>query len=98
MSRLTENERLHVIGMLQAGLAYNIVARHFGVHRNTIQSLLMRYRQSNNTTDRHRSTRTQNSHIRMVHLRDRFQTISPSARSIPGLRSISPRIKRICVS
>jgi transposase len=36
MSRPTENQRLRAIGMLQGGLAQNIVARHFGVHRNTI--------------------------------------------------------------
>jgi hypothetical protein len=28
MPRLIENQRLHAIGMLQAGLAQNIVARH----------------------------------------------------------------------
>jgi transposase len=42
MPRPTENQRRHAIGMLQAGLTHNIVARHFGVHRKTIQSLLMR--------------------------------------------------------
>jgi hypothetical protein len=57
MPRLTENQRLHDIGMLQAGLTHNIVARHFGVHRNTIQSLLMRHRQSGNTKDRQLSSR-----------------------------------------
>ena len=32
-----ENQRIRAIGMLQAGLAQNIVARHFDIHRNTIQ-------------------------------------------------------------
>ena len=36
LPRLTENECLRAIDMLQAGLAQNNVARHFGVHRNTI--------------------------------------------------------------
>ena len=40
MRRLTENQRLRAIGMLPAGFAQNIVARHFGVHRNMIQTLL----------------------------------------------------------
>jgi hypothetical protein len=80
MPRLTENMRLRAIGMLQAGLAQNIVAGHFGVHRNTIQSLLRRFRQSGNTRDRQcsclpRATlRQQDDHIRLVHLRDRIQS------------------------
>jgi hypothetical protein len=36
MSRPTENQRLRAIGMLQGGLAQNIVARHFNrSHRCT---------------------------------------------------------------
>ena len=37
MPRLAENQPLRAIGMLQAGLAQNIVARYFDIHRNTIQ-------------------------------------------------------------
>jgi hypothetical protein len=44
MSRLDENQRLRAIGMLQARQAYNVVARHFGCHRNTILSLWRRFR------------------------------------------------------
>ena len=95
MPRFTENQRRHAIGMLQAGLAENIVARHFGVHRNTIQSLLRRFRQSGNNRDRQRSGRPcvtshqQDNHIRLVHLRYRCQTPSLTGRSIPELRPIS---------
>ena len=53
MPRLTENQTVHAIGMLQAELAHTIVARQCGVHHNTIQSLLMRIRQSGNNKDRH---------------------------------------------
>ena len=83
----SENQRLCANGMLQAGLAQNIVARHFGVHRNTIQSLLRRFRQSGNTRDSlcsgrpHVMSHQQGNHIQLVHLR----------RSIPGLRPISSR-------
>ena len=97
MSRPTENQRLRAIGMLQGGLAQNIVARHFGVHRNTIQSLLRRFRQSGNTRNRQRSDRSlvtsrqHDSHIRLVHLWDRFQTSSLTTGNIPGLRRISSR-------
>ena len=93
----TEYQRLRAIGMFQAGLAHNIVTRHFGVHRNTIQSLLTRFGQFSNIRDRQCSgrprvtPRQQDNHVRLVHLRDRFQPSSLTARSIRGLRPISSR-------
>ena len=48
MPRLTENQRLRAVGMLEAGMAQNEVARHFGVHRNTISSLWRRFQQNAN--------------------------------------------------
>jgi transposase-like protein len=95
MPRLDENQRLRAIGMLKAGLAQNVVARHFGCHRNTILSLWRRFRQSGNTRNHRRAgrprvtSRRQDNHIRLVHLRNRFQTSNLTARSIPGLRTIS---------
>ena len=89
MPRLTENQHLHAIGMLQAGLAQNIVVRHFDVHRYTIQSLLGRFRLSGNTRNRQRSghprvtSRQQDNHIRLVYLRDRFETSSLTVGSTP---------------
>ena len=100
MPRLDENQRLRAIGMLQAGLAQNVVARHFDCHRNTILSLWRRLRQSGNTRNHRRSgrprvtSRRQDNHIRLVHLRNRFQTSNLTARSIPGLRPISSRTVR----
>ena len=97
MPRLDENERLRAIGMLHAGLGQNVDAIHFGCHRNTILSLWRPFRQSGSTRDRRRSgrprvtSRRQDNHIRLVHLRNRFQTSSLTARSIPGLRPISSR-------
>ena len=89
MPSLTEDQRPRAIRMLQAGLAQHIVAIHFGVHRNTIQSLLRRVRQSGNTRDPQRSGRPpvtshqQDNHIRLVHMRDRFKTSSLTAGSTP---------------
>jgi hypothetical protein len=66
----------------------------------TILSLWRRNRQSGNTRDRRRSgrprvtSRRQDFHIRLVHLPNRFQTSSLTARSIPGLRPISSRTVR----
>ena len=97
MSRLIENQRLRAIGMPQAGLTQHIVARHFGVHRNTIQSSLRRFRQSDKTRDRQRScrprvtSRQQDNHIR---LRDRFQASGLTTRSILGLQPIRSRTVR----
>ena len=91
MSRLYENQHLRAIGMLRAELAQNVVARHFGYHRNTILSLWRRFRQSGNTRNHRRSgrprvtSRRQDNHIRLVHLRNLFQTSNLTARSIPHL-------------
>ena len=47
MQRFTEHKRLHAIGILQAGLLQNIVARHLGVQRYVI---LFIHDQANNVT------------------------------------------------
>ena len=75
----------------------SIIARHVIVHRNAIQSLSRRLRQYGNTRDCQRLDRPrvtsfqQDNHIRLVHMRDRFQSSFLTARSIPGLRPISVR-------
>lgn len=100
MPRLPENVRLRAIGMLEAGTNQNVVAERFGVHRNTISSLWCRFLQTGHTNDRHRrgrphvTSRQEDIHIRLVHLRNRFQSPSLTARTIPGLRPISARTVR----
>jgi transposase len=100
MSRLDENQRRRAIGMLHAGLPQNVVAIYFGCHCNTILSLWRRLGESGNTRDRRRSDRPRvmsrhhDNQIRLVHVRNRFQTSSLTARSIPGLRPISSRAVR----
>ncbi len=100
MPRLNENDRLRAIGMIQAGMLHRAVATQFGVHINTIQALWRRFQQFGNVRDRPRAgrprvtSRQQDNHIRLVHLRNRFQTASLTARTIPGLRAISPRTVR----
>ena len=87
MPRLTENQRLRAVGMMETGMAQNEVARHFGVHRNTISSLWRRFQQNGNTRDLPRSgrprvtSRQQDNHIRLTHLRNRFQSSSLTARN-----------------
>ena len=51
MPRLTENQRLRVFGMQQAGELKIVVARRFGVHVNTISSLWRRYQHTDSTRD-----------------------------------------------
>jgi transposase len=52
MPRLNENQRLRIVGMLQAGMAQTAVATRFGVHRNTVSALWRRYQQLGNVQDR----------------------------------------------
>ena len=100
MPRLNEAQRNQAVGMIRAGVSQNEVSRRFGVHRNTISTLWRRYQQSGNTRDRRRSGRPrvtslrQDTYIRVTHLRNRLQTAALTARSIPGLRNISPRTVR----
>ena len=95
MPRLSENERLWAIGMLEAGSSQRDVARQFNVHRNTIWCLWQRWQQTNAVRDHPRSGRPrvtnnrQDNWIRTTHLRNRFQPATVTARSIPGLRRIS---------
>ena len=100
MPRLREHERLRAIGMIQAGTSESEVARIFGVHRNTISALWRRFGFTGSVRDSQRAgrprvtSRRQDNYIRVVHLRNRFQTAALTARSIPGLRPISGRTVR----
>ena len=100
MPRLNEAQRHQAAGMIRAGVSQNEVSRRFGVHRNTISALWRRYQQSGNTRDRRRSGRPrvtslrQDTYIRVTLLRNRLQTVALMARSIPGLRNISPKAVR----
>ena len=103
MPRLNEAQRNQAVGMIQAGVSQNEVSRQFGVHRNMISALWRCYQQSGNTRDCGRSRRLrvtslrQDTYIRVKHLRNRLQTAALTARSIPGLRNISPRTARNCL-
>jgi transposase len=96
MPWLSEKQRNRAFRMVQAGMAHNTVARHFGVHQNTIQSLWRRFQQSGNTKEWQRSMRhhmtslRQDNHNRLAHLRNHFQSARLTARCIPGLQPISP--------
>ena len=85
MARLSQNQRLRAVGMLEAGLCQYDVAARFGMTRATITRLLTRYRLSGTVNDLRRSSRPrittarQDRHIRTSHLRNRFQTAVATA-------------------
>ena len=95
MPWLSENQRNRAFRMVQARMAQNTVAKHFGVHQNTIQSLWRRFQQSGNTRNwprsmhHHVTSLRQDNHCRLLHLRNRFKSARLTARCIPGLRPIS---------
>jgi DNA-directed RNA polymerase specialized sigma subunit len=54
MPRLRQNEREQTVGMLLAGMAQTQIANHFNVSRMTIYRLMIRLRDTGNTSDRPR--------------------------------------------
>ena len=94
MPRLRQNEREQAVGMLLAGMAQTQIANHFNVSRMTIYRLMIRLRDTGNTSDRPRSGRPrvttlrQDRHIRFIHLRNRFVTAVHTARLTPGRTNV----------
>ncbi|KAK7116251.1 hypothetical protein V1264_001967 [Littorina saxatilis] len=99
MPRTCVNDRLVAIGMLRGGMTYTDVARRFGVTRQSVALWRRRYQQNNgNVRDLPRQGRPrvtnpqQDRFIRVQHLRNRFHPATVTARTIPGLRRICPRV------
>ena len=90
MPRLTKEQRLRAIGMLEAGRRHRDVAAHFGVARITVSRLAIRYRTTGSVNDRRRSgrprvtTRAQDRYMVTSHLRNRFLTAPATAAVTPG--------------
>ncbi len=99
MAKLSNLERAHAIGFLEAGWTQVAVARHFGIHRKSVCRLVSRYRQTGDVKDRNRSgrsrvaTRRQDRYTETSAVRRRFYT----ARSIQldVQRAAGPRARRI---
>ena len=96
MPRLTSEQRLRAIGMLESGDTQRVVAQRLGCSQVTICNLATRYRDTNAAADRQRSgrprvtTRAEDRHILLTHLRDRFRPATRTAAETPGLQN--PRI------
>ena len=90
MPRLSQNQRMQAVGMVEGGLRPVEVARRFGVTAAVIYRLLNRYRITGSTADRPRSGRprvttpAQDRYIRTSHLRDRFLPATRTAAITPG--------------
>lgn len=86
MPRLSEAERNQVLGMLEAGIASNAIARRFGCSRKTIQRLVTRYQQTGTVRDRPRpghprvTTARTDRYITLTHLRQRRLPATVTAR------------------
>ena len=94
MPRLLQNEREQDVEKLLAGMPQTQIANHFNVSRMTIYRLVIRLSDTGNTSDlpcsgRPRvTTLCQNSHIRFIHLRNRFATALHTARLNPGRTNV----------
>ena len=89
MPRLTSEQRLHAIGMLESGDTQRVVAQRLGCSQVTICNLATRYRDTNAAADRQRSgrprvtTRAEDRYILLTHLRDRFRPATRTAAETP---------------
>lgn len=100
MAPLTLQQRLNIIGRLQAGQSQSVVARHFDVAPSTISRLWRRFQQTDSVADRPRSGRprattpAEDRLIRLRHLRNRFENASFTAQTMPQGRRISDQTVR----
>ena len=93
MPRIPNNLRERAIGMLDAGMSIEHIARHIGCSSRAIRNLRIRFRTTGSTNDLPRhgrprvTTRGQDRYIMNTHLRSRFQTATATAANTPGLRN-----------
>lgn len=93
MPRIPNNLRERAIGMLDAGMSTEDVARHVGSSSRAIRNLRVRFRTTGSTNDMPRrgrprvTTRGQDRYIMNTHLRNRFQTATATAANTPGLHN-----------
>ena len=86
MARIRQFIRAKVIGMIMAGSDQREVARTLGINQSSVSLILAtEYRGRGCTQDRPRSgrprvtTRRQDIHIRLTHMRNRFLTATETA-------------------
>lgn len=90
MARLSAAERERAVGMTLMGASHTHIARTFGCTRQTVIRLLRRVNQTGQTSDRPRSGRPrvttprEDHYLRVIHLRNRFVTMTSSASTALG--------------
>ena len=91
MPRIPNNLRERVIGMLDAGMSTEYVARHVGCSSRAIRNVRVRFRTTGSTNDLPRrgrpcvTTVSQDSYIMNTHLSNLFQTATATAANTLGL-------------
>lgn len=92
MPRLNNADRQRILGLIDAGISHNEIARRYHVHRSTISRLIHRVRVTGSVSDRPRSgqprvtSRRQDRFIRLRHLRNRFINCQETASVVIGNR------------
>ena len=102
MPQMSQIMRERAIGMLDAGMSTRAVAAQLNVHYWTIGRLRVRFRQTGRTANRPHprrprvTTRAQDLHIRLLHLRDRLRPATRTADETVGQhnRRITPQTVR----
>lgn len=90
MPRLTHEQRLRAIGMLEAGESHRAIARRVGCSHRAISQLATRYQETGTVSDRQRrgrprvTTPNQDRWILLRHLRDRFRPATQTAAETVG--------------
>ncbi|KAK7483347.1 hypothetical protein BaRGS_00025407 [Batillaria attramentaria] len=85
MPRLSDGQRERAIGMIEMAASHAHVARTPGYSRVSVTNLMQRFRQTGQTSNRPRSgrprvtTHNKDRCLHIIHLRNRFLTVTSSA-------------------
>ena len=99
--RIPNNLRERAIGMLDAGMLTEHVARHVGCSSRAIRNIRIRLRTTGSTKDLphcgrpHGTTCGQARYIMNTHLCNRFQTATASAANTPGLHNYQTCVQNV---
>ena len=102
MPRIPNNLRERAIGMLDAGMPTEHVAKHVGCSSRAIRNLRIRFQTTGSTNDlpqrgRPRvTTHGQDRYIINTQLRNRFQTATATAANTPGLHNNRISAQTVC--
>ncbi|MGH0145415.1 UNVERIFIED_CONTAM: hypothetical protein FKN15_040345 [Acipenser sinensis] len=102
MSRLSNEDRLVAIGMIEGSLSLRELARRMRCFASVISRIVQRNQETSSVRDKPRpgsqrvTKPAQDGHIRLIQLCNRFQIAVATAREIPGRNN--PSISRMTVA